>query len=158
MPCLNRFLSFGSFLKLRAIKDTSRSYIRQLRIKTPSESQEARLLSGGNQQKIVIAKWLARDCEILFFGEPTRGIDVGAKNEIYKLLNAPAAPGRAIGEISSELPEILRMSHRIAVMCEGRLTGELPAEGTTQEDIMRLATQRRSVTAEAATSDERMTT
>ncbi|WP_414470767.1 sugar ABC transporter ATP-binding protein [Microvirga sp. M2] len=150
MPCLNRFLSLGAFLKWRAIRDTSRSYIRQLRIKTPSETQEARLLSGGNQQKIVVAKWLARDCEILFFDEPTRGIDVGAKNEIYKLLNALAAQGRAIVMISSELPEILRMSHRIAVMCEGRLTGELPAEGATQEDIMRLATQRRSVTARAA--------
>jgi ribose transport system ATP-binding protein len=83
----------------------------------------------------------------LFFDEPTRGIDVGAKNEIYKLLNALAAQGRAIVMISSELPEILRMSHRIAVMCEGRLTGELPGEGTTQEDIMRLATRRRSATA-----------
>ena len=90
-----------------------------------------------------------RDCEILFFDEPTRGIDVGAKNEIYKLLNALAAQGRAIVMISSELPEILRMSHRIAVMCEGRLTGELQAEEATQEDIMRLATQRRSLTADA---------
>ena len=107
------------------------------------------MLSGGNQQKIVIAKWLARDCEILFFDEPTRGIDVGAKNEIYKLLNALAAQGRAIVMISSELPEILRMSHRIVVMCEGRITGELPAEEATQEDIMRLATQRRSLTADA---------
>ncbi|KLK90254.1 D-ribose transporter ATP-binding protein [Microvirga vignae] len=150
MPCLNRFVSLRAFLKMREIKETARSYIKQLRIKTPSETQETRLLSGGNQQKIVIAKWLARDCEILFFDEPTRGIDVGAKNEIYKLLNTLAAQGRAIVMISSELPEILRMSHRIAVMCEGRLTGELPAEGTTQEDIMRLATQRRSVTAVTA--------
>ncbi|WP_445503893.1 sugar ABC transporter ATP-binding protein [Microvirga sp. G4-2] len=150
MPCLSRFLSLRAFLKMREIKETARSYIRQLRIKTPSEAQETRLLSGGNQQKIVIAKWLARDCEILFFDEPTRGIDVGAKNEIYKLLNTLAAQGRAIVMISSELPEILRMSHRIAVMCEGRLTGELPAEGTTQEDVMRLATQRRSVTAATA--------
>ena len=130
----------------RAIRETARSYIRQLRIKTPSDAQEVRFLSGGNQQKIVIAKWLARDCEILFFDEPTRGIDVGAKNEIYKLLNTLAAQGRAIVMISSELPEILRMSHRIAVMCEGRLTGELPAEGASQEDIMRLATQRHSLT------------
>jgi ribose transport system ATP-binding protein len=147
MPCLSRFLSLRTFLKTRAIRDTARSYISRLRIKTPSETQEARFLSGGNQQKIVIAKWLTRDCEILFFDEPTRGIDVGAKNEIYKLLNTLAAQGRAIVMISSELPEILRMSHRIAVMCEGRLTGELPAEGATQEDIMRLATQRPSVAA-----------
>jgi ribose transport system ATP-binding protein len=149
MPCLSRFLSMNIFLKTYAIRETARSYIRQLRIKTPSDAQEVRFLSGGNQQKIVIAKWLARDCEILFFDEPTRGIDVGAKNEIYKLLNTLAAQGRAIVMISSELPEILRMSHRIAVMCEGRLTGELPAEGASQEDIMRLATQRHSLTATA---------
>ena len=149
MPCLSRFLSMKVFLQARAIRETARSYIARLRIKTPSDAQEVRFLSGGNQQKIVIAKWLARDCEILFFDEPTRGIDVGAKNEIYKLLNALAAQGRAIVMISSELPEILRMSHRIAVMCEGRLTGELQAEEATQEDIMRLATQRRSLTADA---------
>jgi ribose transport system ATP-binding protein len=147
MSCLNRFLALGIFLKTGAIRETARSYIARLQIRTPSDAQEVRLLSGGNQQKIVIAKWLARDCEILFFDEPTRGIDVGAKNEIYKLLNALAAQGRAIVMISSELPEILRMSHRIAVMCEGRLTGILPGEGTTQEDIMRLATRRHSVTA-----------
>jgi len=150
MPCLNRFLSMNMILKTRAIRETARSYIRQLRIKTPSEAQEVRFLSGGNQQKIVIAKWLARDCEILFFDEPTRGIDVGAKNEIYKLLNTLASQGRAIVMISSELPEILRMSHRIAVMCEGRLTGELSAERATQEDIMRLATLRHSMTADAS--------
>ncbi len=150
MPCLSKFLSLNMILKARAIRETARSYIKQLRIKTPSDAQEVRFLSGGNQQKIVIAKWLARDCEILFFDEPTRGIDVGAKNEIYKLLNTLAAQGRAIVMISSELPEILRMSHRIAVMCEGRLTGELPAEGTTQEDIMRLATQRHSLTTDSS--------
>jgi ribose transport system ATP-binding protein len=122
-------------------------YIKQLAIKTPSDTQEARLLSGGNQQKVVIAKWLLRDCDILIFDEPTRGIDVGAKSEIYKLLNALAAEGKAIIVISSELPEVLRLSHRIAVMCEGRLTGMLPG-GASQEEIMRLATQRQSSVAE----------
>ena len=101
-----------------------------------------RLLSGGNQQKIVIAKWLLRDCDILFFDEPTRGIDVGAKSEIYKLLNALAEQGKAIVMISSELPEVLRMSHRIVVMCEGRITGELSGRDATQEAIMQLATRR----------------
>jgi ribose transport system ATP-binding protein len=159
MPCRSRFLCWRIFLKAQAIRDMARSAIARLRIKTPSEAQEVRFLSGGNQQKIVIAKWLARDCDILFFDEPTRGIDVGAKNEIYKLLNTLASQGRAIVMISSELPEILRMSHRIAVMCEGRLTGELPAEGTTQEDIMRLATQRNSVAGDArATATEGRTT
>lgn len=158
MPCLGRFLSMNMFLKKRAIREMARSYIRQLRIKTPSDAQEVRFLSGGNQQKIVIAKWLARDCEILFFDEPTRGIDVGAKNEIYKLLNSLAAQGRAIVMISSELPEILRMSHRIAVMCEGRLTGELSAERATQEDIMRLATQRHSLTINTSNAASRGST
>ncbi len=99
-------------------------------------------LSGGNQQKVVIAKWLIADTQILIFDEPTRGIDVGAKSEIYKLLNDLARQGKAVIMISSELPEILRMSHRILVMCEGRITGELASAEATQERIMTLATQR----------------
>ena len=90
----------------------------------------------------MIAKWLARDCDILFFDEPTRGIDVGAKAEIHKLLRSLADQGKAIVMISSELPEILRMSDRIVVMCEGRITGVLEWKGATQERIMQLATQR----------------
>ena len=132
------------------IRDTAASFVKRLGIKTPSIAQKVALLSGGNQQKIVIAKWLVRDCEILFFDEPTRGIDVGAKSEIYKLLNALAEQGRAIVMISSELPEVLRLSHRILVMCEGRITGELPAAGATQEQIMQLATQRESMVSETA--------
>ena len=139
--------SMGSFVKLglldqAAIRKTAEGYVRQLSIKTPSVQQPVRLLSGGNQQKIVVAKWLLRDCDILFFDEPTRGIDVGAKAEIYKLLNALAAQGKAIVVISSELPEVLRLAHRIVVMCEGRLTGELSAREATQEGIMQLATRR----------------
>jgi ribose transport system ATP-binding protein len=111
-----------------------------------------RLLSGGNQQKIVIAKWLLRDCGVLFFDEPTRGIDVGAKAEIYRLLNELAAQGKAVVIISSELPEILRMSHRVLVMCEGRITGELPAREASQEKIMQLATRRETTAAAAATA------
>jgi ribose transport system ATP-binding protein len=122
-------------------------YIRRLAIRTPSDRQEVRNLSGGNQQKVVMAKWLLRNCDILIFDEPTRGIDVGAKSEIYRLLQALAAEGKAIIVISSELPEVLRLSHRIAVMCEGRLTGFLPGgAATTQEDIMRLATMRPDLT------------
>jgi ribose transport system ATP-binding protein len=96
---------------------------------------------------VVIAKWLTADTEVLIFDEPTRGIDVGAKSEIYRLLNDLARQGKAIVMISSELPEILRMSHRIIVMCEGRITGELLAADATQERIMALATQRASVAA-----------
>ena len=96
---------------------------------------------------MVIGKWLTADTDILIFDEPTRGIDVGAKSEIYRLLNDLAQQGKAIIMISSELPEILRMSHRIVVMCEGRITGELSAAEATQERIMTLATQRKELVA-----------
>ncbi|BDT67358.1 ribose import ATP-binding protein RbsA [Comamonadaceae bacterium OS-1] len=139
---LKNFVSMGFWLQQSSIEAVAQKYVGQLGIKTPSIFQRAGLLSGGNQQKIVIAKWLLRDCEVLFFDEPTRGIDVGAKAEIYKLLHALAEQGRAIVMISSELPEVLRMSHRIVVMCEGRITGELSAAEATQEKIMQLATQR----------------
>ena len=125
----------------------ARDYIATLSIRTPYDRQEVRLLSGGNQQKVVIAKWLLRDCDILIFDEPTRGIDVGAKAEIYRLLQSLAAAGKAIIVISSELPEVVRLSHRIAVMCEGRLTGILPG-GASQEQIMALATAREGMTVE----------
>jgi len=143
MASLSRFTSKTGVLDENAMKETAQRYIMQLGIRTPSDMQDVRLLSGGNQQKVVIAKWLLRDCDILIFDEPTRGIDVGAKSEIYRLLEELAAQGRAIIVISSELPEVMRLSHRIAVMCEGRLTGILPGGAATkQEDIMELATRR----------------
>ena len=111
-----------------------------LKVKTPSAKQVIRKLSGGNQQKVVIAKWLERDCDVLIFDEPTRGIDVGAKEEIYELLEKLSAQGKAIIMISSELPEVLRMSHRIAVFAHGRITGVLDNADATQENIMELAT------------------
>ncbi len=144
LASMRKFLSLGFFLDQPAIKDAAEGFVKQLSIKTPSIHQPARLLSGGNQQKIVIAKWLLQDCDILFFDEPTRGIDIGAKSEIYKLLDTLAAQGKAIVMISSELPEVLRMSHRILVMCEGRITGELAVHEASQEKIMHLATQRES--------------
>jgi ribose transport system ATP-binding protein len=116
-----------------------------LKIKTPSLDQKAKFLSGGNQQKVVIGKWLTANTDILIFDEPTRGIDVGAKSEIYKLLNDLAHQGKAIIMISSELPEILRMSHRVVVMCEGRVTGTLYANEASQESIMKFATMRNNV-------------
>jgi len=117
-------------------------HVRELAIKTPSLQQKVRNLSGGNQQKVVVGKWLTADSNVLIFDEPTRGIDVGAKSEIYRLLNNLAHEGKSIIMISSELPEVLRMSHRILVMCEGRITGELKAGEATQEAIMHYATQR----------------
>lgn len=142
MASWNRFASRYGFMRDRDIHDVSEEYVGKLKVKTPSVSQETRLLSGGNQQKVVIAKWLLRDCDILFFDEPTRGIDVGAKAEIYRMLQHLADQGKAIVVISSELEEILRLSHRILVMCEGRITGELDGRTATQEEIMTLATQR----------------
>ena len=121
-----------------------------LSIKTPGLAQKVKNLSGGNQQKVIIAKWLTVDTDVLIFDEPTRGIDVGAKSEIYRLLNDLAREGKAIMMISSELPEILRMSHRIIVMCEGRITGELSSAEATQERIMQLATQRDVIVREGA--------
>jgi len=148
LASMKRFLSAGFLIDQAAVESAGERYVRQLGIKTPSVRQQVRLLSGGNQQKIVIAKWLLRDCNVLFFDEPTRGIDVGAKAEIYRLLNDLAAQGKAIVIISSELPEVLRMSHRVLVMCEGRITGELRAREASQERIMQLATRRE--TADAA--------
>ncbi len=123
------------------IRRTTQKYVDMIRIKTPTIRTLARSLSGGNQQKVVLAKWLERNCDILIFDEPTRGIDVGAKNEIYKLMNDLTQQGKSIIMISSEMPELLRMSDRIAVMCEGVKTGEMAIEEATQEKIMALATQ-----------------
>ena len=139
---LREFTRLGSWMKAGAIGEAAASVVDKLKVKTPSVDQEVKYLSGGNQQKVVIGKWLTRDCDILIFDEPTRGIDVGAKSEIYKLLEELAGQGKAIVMISSELPEILRMSHRVVVMCEGRITGELAREEATQEKIMSLATAR----------------
>ncbi|MCX7656115.1 MAG: sugar ABC transporter ATP-binding protein [Treponemataceae bacterium] len=142
MSSLPRFLSWFGVVNTRKTRRVTTEYVERLRTKTPSIDQQVRNLSGGNQQKVIIGKWLLRDCDILIFDEPTRGIDVGAKNEIYKLLNELAEDGKAIIMISSELPEILRMSHRVVVMCEGRITAVLDASQVNQETIMHYATIR----------------
>jgi ribose transport system ATP-binding protein len=141
LASMPRFTSAFGLVADRLIGRTAAEHVARLRIRTPSTGQLVQHLSGGNQQKTVIAKWLARDCEVLIFDEPTRGIDVGAKDEIYALLDELAAAGKAIVMISSELPEILRMSHRIAVMCQGRITAILPSADATQEKIMDFATR-----------------
>lgn len=119
-------------------------YIKSLKIKTPSRKQLVCNLSGGNQQKIVLAKWLCNDIKVLIFDEPTRGIDVGAKFEVYELMNRLSDNGVAIIMISSELPEILGMSDRILVMHSGKITGELSKEEANQEEILRYAAGIRS--------------
>ena len=130
------------FVKDRAVRAASTRMIESLRIRTPSVQQTVKNLSGGNQQKVALAKWLVKDCDILIIDEPTRGIDVGAREEIYRLLNELAHQGKSIIMISSDLPELLRMSHRIVVMSEGRVTGELSAAEATQEKVMHYATLR----------------
>jgi len=132
-------LSFINFTK--SLKNSQKQK-EALDIKTPSLKQKVKFLSGGNQQKLVLAKWLSRDSNIIIFDEPTRGIDVGAKSEIYKLLNDLAEQGKAIIVISSELPEIIRICNRVLVMCEGRITGELMGEEIDQNKIMQYAIKR----------------
>jgi len=114
-------------------------WVEELRIKTAGIEQEVSRLSGGNQQKVVLAKWLAADVDVLFMDEPTRGIDVGAKVEIYELMNRLTAQGAGIVMISSELPELLGMSDRILVMYQGRVQALLAAEEATQENVLRAA-------------------
>jgi len=142
LASFEKFLGMLGWVNNTRTRQTAEHHIRALSIKTPSLQQIIRNLSGGNQQKVVIGKWLTADTDILIFDEPTRGIDVGAKSEIYRLLNDLAKQGKSIIMISSELPEILRMSHRVIVMCEGRITGELDIAEATQEAIMKYATQR----------------
>lgn len=141
MASLENFMK-GAFIDKKKENEVAQQYVETLKTKTPGVDQLVVNLSGGNQQKVVIAKWLVRNCDILIFDEPTRGIDVGAKSEIYQLMNELVAQGKSIIMISSEMTEILRMSDRIVVMCEGRKTGELDISEATQERIMHAATLR----------------
>ena len=139
LPNLQSFSRLG-FVNRRRERVAFANYVRSLQIKLSEDDQSAATLSGGNQQKVVLAKWLERNAEVIIFDEPTRGIDVGTKYDIYQLINLLAARGKAIIIISSELPEVLGMSDRILVMHEGRITGEIcNVERATQEDIMTLA-------------------
>lgn len=142
LAAFKKFLGAIGWVNRAKTRATAQHHVQALAIKTPGLQQKVKNLSGGNQQKVIIGKWLTADTNILIFDEPTRGIDVGAKSEIYRLLNELAQQGKSIIMISSELPEILRMSHRVVVMCEGRITGELNIAEATQEKIMQYATQR----------------
>ena len=137
---LDRYIRFG-FISDGKIKDEAREYNNMLRTKTPSMDQLLKNLSGGNQQKVIIARWLIKNSDILIFDEPTRGIDVGAKIEVYNIINELIRQGAAVVMISSELPEILGMSDRVAVMHQGTITGTFANDGTlTQEKILYYAT------------------
>jgi ABC-type sugar transport system ATPase subunit len=126
-------------LDLAAESAVTSEYIRKLHIRAASGKQLVGRLSGGNQQKVVIAKWLFRNTKIFLFDEPTRGIDVGAKAEVFEVMDSLARSGAAVLMVSSEMQELMQVADRILVMRQGRLTGELP-KGTTQEEIMRRAT------------------
>lgn len=138
LPNINQFLEHG-ILNFKKENKTVDSYIDKLNIKTPGRDQLVEFLSGGNQQKVVLSKWLCSEADIFIFDEPTRGIDVGAKTEIYQLINQLTADGVAVIMISSEMPEILGMSDRILVMRNGQISGELSRDEANQEKIMNYA-------------------
>lgn len=129
----------GVHLNLGKEKNTVREYVKKLNVKTPSIYQKVENLSGGNQQKVVLAKWLLSKCKVLILDEPTRGIDVGAKIEVYNLINELAREGKAILVITSEIPELLGICDRVIVMARGRMSGSLSREEANQESIMTLA-------------------
>lgn len=129
----------GPFLSDKKMKESVASLIETLKIKTPSQETKIGVLSGGNQQKVIIGRWLLTEPEVLLLDEPTRGIDVGAKYEIYKLINELACRGKTVIMVSSEMPELLGVCNRILVMSGGRLAGETDADTATQEQIMELA-------------------
>jgi ribose transport system ATP-binding protein len=140
LASLGRYTTAG-LVNRKEQRSLAQKMIEELNIRTPSLEQEIRYLSGGNQQKVVIGKWLLADSKVLIMDEPTRGIDVGAKVEIYELMNELTEEGAGILMISSDLPEVLGMSDRILVMAGGRITGELSREEASQEQVMTLATQ-----------------
>jgi ribose transport system ATP-binding protein len=144
LASIKRFTNWVGFFQKKSSGDAAKKAVKALSIKTPTIAQTAKNLSGGNQQKVVIAKWLTRECDILIFDEPTRGVDVGAKDEVYKLLRNLAAEGKSIIMISSELPEVLRLSDRIVVMCEGRVTGIQDNKDSDQNSLMKFATKYRA--------------
>ena len=138
---LDKFVRYGFWLSERKIEELVRENVGKLSIKTPSSKTKIQSLSGGNQQKVIISRWLANNPDILILDEPTRGIDVGAKYEIYTIIADLAKQGKSIIMISSEMPELIGMSDRILVMCDGRISGEVSGEEATQENIMSLATK-----------------
>lgn len=137
---LDKYVKLG-FLNERKVENLVQENIKKLSIKTPNSKTKIQTLSGGNQQKVIISRWLANDPDIFILDEPTRGIDVGAKYEIYTIIADLAKQGKSIIMISSELPELIGMSDRVLVMCNGKVSGEVSKEDATQENIMSLATK-----------------
>ena len=129
------------FINIKKVENLVQESVHKMAIKTPSSKTQIKTLSGGNQQKVLVGRWLANNPDILILDEPTRGIDVGAKYEIYCIIADLAKQGKSIIMISSEMGELIGMSDRIMVMCDGRVTGFVEGENATQESIMALATQ-----------------
>jgi ribose transport system ATP-binding protein len=140
LPSLDLISKYGVIIN-DLETDNSKRMIKSLKIKTPSVNQYVRNLSGGNQQKVVVGKWLMRDAQVVIFDEPTRGIDVASKIEIYNIINDLKKNNIGVMFVSSELPEVLGMSDRILVMCNGKITKELITKDTDQEEILHYATQ-----------------
>jgi ribose transport system ATP-binding protein len=141
LPLLKKSLSRGTVVSPKAERDLAAEYMTELRIKAPSGAEIVGNLSGGNQQKVVLAKWLATDPEVLIFDEPTRGIDVGARAEIYLIMNRLAEAGKTILMISSDMEELIGMSDRVIVLREGIQAGTLESPDITQEAVLALAAQ-----------------
>ena len=138
---LDKYLIGGILLDDKKIEKLVQNNVAKLSIKTPSSKTLIQSLSGGNQQKVLISRWLANDPDVFILDEPTRGIDVGAKYEIYCIIEELARQGKSIIMISSEMGELIGMSDRIMVMCDGRVTGFIDGDKANQENIMELATQ-----------------
>ena len=138
---LKQYLDYGFCLNNKKVEDLVQDNVAKMNIKTPSSKTQIQTLSGGNQQKVLIGRWLANNPDVLILDEPTRGIDVGAKYEIYCIIAELAKQGKSIIMISSEMAELIGMSDRVMVMCDGRITGFIDGKDATQENIMELATQ-----------------
>ena len=138
---LNKYLDYGVMINSKKVEQLVQDNVKKMNIKTPSSKTQIKSLSGGNQQKVLVGRWLANDPDVLILDEPTRGIDVGAKYEIYCIIEELARSGKSIIMISSEMGELIGMSDRIMVMCDGRVTGFIDGKDATQENIMALATQ-----------------
>jgi len=141
LPNLDLICSKLGVISRKQEDDLCEKAVKDLLIKTPTVEVNAGNLSGGNQQKVVVGKWLARNSRVVIFDEPTRGIDVGAKVEIYNLMNQLKKQGIAVMFVSSEMPEVLGIADRVIVMCDGRITGEVIAKETTQNEVLKFATE-----------------
>ena len=141
MASLNKYLDYGVVINDKKVENLVQDNVKKMNIKAPNSKTQIKSLSGGNQQKVLIGRWLANSPDVLILDEPTRGIDVGAKYEIYCIIEELARAGKSIIMISSEMAELIGMSDRVMVMCDGRVTGFIDGKDATQENIMELATQ-----------------